>query len=184
MVRPAYLGAIGWGIPRNRYSDVDEPSQDSFSRVTVRPQIRGATINFEDIAFHSLQDLQPPSYVPRCVRACRVTIDFKKKDAECKKGISYVVWRGTCKENFDKGPEMEKSQVLGCDNYHMFWEGNLSTSGTGGLKRHLVLEKKAYGDYYKFGVYGCDKGPFRHSAVCLPPENTCSGVLVGSRSGG
>ncbi|CAG7558761.1 unnamed protein product [Fusarium equiseti] len=87
-------------------------------------------------------------------------------------------------DNFENAKDNIKYGVHGCDNFDIYWEDMPFDSGAG-LKRHLILEKKAYGDYYKFGVSGCDrKRTTQDFKSCTAGGGSCTGKTESFRSGG
>ena len=117
-----------------------------------------------------------------CEYACEVTVNFPARD-ECSEGKSSVIWRGSCRDNFNKAKDNQLHAVWGCTNFDIYWE-DMPFDSDAGMKRHLMLKKKAYGDYYKFGVTGCDRKkvtPEFH-ACKAGGEGSCTGKMESFRS--
>ena len=130
-------------------------------------------------------DTRWPSYTPcmvYCEHSCQVTVKFPNRD-ECRKGESIIIWRGTCKDNFEKAKDNVPHAVYGCTNFDIYWEDMPFDSGTG-MKRTLMLKKKAYGDYYKFGITGCDRKKVTPEfyACKAGGEGSCTGKMESFRS--
>ena len=111
-------------------------------------------------------------------------MSFPDRD-ECRKGESIVIWRGTCKDNFEKAKDNVPHAVYGCTNFDIYWEDMPFDSGTG-MKRTLMLKKKAYGDYYNFGITGCDRKKVTPEfyACKAGGGGSCTGQMESFRSAG
>ena len=75
--------------------------------------------------------------------------------------------------------------MYGCTNFDIYWEDMPFDSGTG-MKRTLMLKKKAYGDYYNFGITGCDRKKVTPEfyACKAGGGGSCTGQMESFRSAG